>query len=438
MKHKTITVVGAGIAGLAAAYDLQKAGYDVNVLEKSTWAGGRMANFRQGRMVLETGASYIFNFYGEMMDLIKELGVEKTLIEIPYHSVQVVSPDGAHTFSYGSNAVKLLFNPALSFRSKCRLPVVLLELFMARSRIDPDFVETAAGYDDVDMETYLTRKVGSDFVDGFAAPVFRTLWAWEPHEFTRAYFLAFLAHTMWCRTYTFANGIGFLTKTLAENVNVQLNAEVKNIRKDADGWTVDYRENENEKTMRSDIIVCACEAFHVPELIDNLTPEQQRFFGGVRYSQAMALHYLLKGELEPKFTAYSQDYPGPLGSISQIPKGLSGSTDSPARLWVTLRPAYVKKHVSERGDNLDELTRPLVKKFYPDLDDDLLEVHTQYEGLHLNLVYPGYIKKVRNFLKGQERSDHGIYFCGDYLGHPHSGGACAAGRKVARQIINRT
>ena len=177
MKHKTVTVIGAGIAGLAAAYDLQKAGYDVKVLEKSTLAGGRMANFRQGRMVLETGASYIFNFYGEMMDLIKELGVEKTLIEIPYHSVQVVSPDGAHTFSYGSNAFKLLFNPALSFRSKCRLPIVLLELFMARSRIDPDLLESAAGYDDVDMETYLTRKVGRDFVNGFAAPVFRTLWA---------------------------------------------------------------------------------------------------------------------------------------------------------------------------------------------------------------------------------------------------------------------
>ena len=156
------------------------------------------------------------------------------------------------------------------------------------------------------------------------------------------------------------------------------------------------------------------------------------------YSQAMALHYLLKGELEPKFTAYSQDYPGPLGSVSQIPRGLSGSTDSPARLWVTLRPAYVKKHASEHGENLDELTRPLVKKLYPNLDDDLLEVHTQYEGLHLNLAYPGYIKKVRDFLKGQEQSDSGIYFCGDYLGHPHSGGACATGRNVARQIINRT
>ena len=372
------------------------------------------------------------------MDLIKELGVEKTLIEIPYHSVQVVRPDGAHTFSYGSNAFKLLFNPALSLRSKCRLPVVLLELFMARSRIDSDLLESAAGYDDVDMETYLTRKVGRDFVNGFAAPVFRTLWAWEPHEFSRAYFLAFLAHTMWCRTYTFVDGIGFLTKTLAENVNLHLNAEVKNIRKDGDGWTIDYKENENEKTMHSDIVVCACEAFHVSELIDDLMPEQKRFFDEVRYSQAMALHYLLKGELEPKFTAYSQDYPGPLGSVSQIPRGLSGSTDSPARLWVTLRPAYVKKHASEHGENLDELTRPLVKKLYPNLDDDLLEVHTQYEGLHLNLAYPGYIKKVRDFLKGQEQSDSGIYFCGDYLGHPHSGGACATGRNVARQIINRT
>ncbi len=437
MKHKTITVVGAGIAGLVAAYDLQKAGCDVKVLEKSTWAGGRMANLQQGRMVLETGASYIFNFYRAMMDLIKELGIENTLIEVPYHSVRVVSPDGAHTFSYGGNALKLLFNPALSFRSKCRLPVVLLELLRARFNIDPDLMETVAGYDDVDMETYLTRKVGRDFVDGFVAPLFRTLWAWEPHEFSRGYFLAFLAHTMWCRTYTFANGIGFLTKTLAEQVNVHLNAEVRNIRKDGDGWTVSYKENEIEKSIYNDIVICACEAFHLSKLIDDLAPEQQKFFDEVRYSQAMGLHYLLKGELEPKFTAYSQDYPGPLGSISQIPSGLSGLVDSPARLWVTLRPAYVKKNVSEHGEILDELTRPHVKKLYPNLDDDLLEVHTQYEGLHLSLVYPGYIKKARDFLKEQEQNNRGIYFCGDYLGHPHSGGACATGRRVARQIMNK-
>ena len=38
----TVMVVGSGIAGLSAAWDLSTAGFDVTVLEKDTMPGGRM------------------------------------------------------------------------------------------------------------------------------------------------------------------------------------------------------------------------------------------------------------------------------------------------------------------------------------------------------------------------------------------------------------
>ncbi len=37
---KTVSVVGAGVAGLASAIRLQNAGYDVTVYEKEKMAGG--------------------------------------------------------------------------------------------------------------------------------------------------------------------------------------------------------------------------------------------------------------------------------------------------------------------------------------------------------------------------------------------------------------
>ena len=58
---KRVVVVGGGFSGLACAYELQSAGYDVTVVEATTRAGGRVrssTDFVEGR-VIEIGAELI-------------------------------------------------------------------------------------------------------------------------------------------------------------------------------------------------------------------------------------------------------------------------------------------------------------------------------------------------------------------------------------------
>jgi monoamine oxidase len=50
-----VVVLGAGLSGLAAAYELQKLGYDVEVLEGRTRSGGRCHAIRRGTVSEETG-----------------------------------------------------------------------------------------------------------------------------------------------------------------------------------------------------------------------------------------------------------------------------------------------------------------------------------------------------------------------------------------------
>ena len=56
-KGTKVLILGAGIAGMVAAYELASAGYDCIVLEARSRAGGRNWSVRQGSVVEETGFS---------------------------------------------------------------------------------------------------------------------------------------------------------------------------------------------------------------------------------------------------------------------------------------------------------------------------------------------------------------------------------------------
>jgi monoamine oxidase len=56
-KGKTVLVLGAGLAGMVAAYELRKAGYTVQVLEYQNRPGGRNYSVRGGDKIVEVGGA---------------------------------------------------------------------------------------------------------------------------------------------------------------------------------------------------------------------------------------------------------------------------------------------------------------------------------------------------------------------------------------------
>ena len=82
-----IAIIGAGFGGLAAAYDLAKAGHDVTVYEASDHVGGLAAGFKEPHWdwSVEQFYHHWFQSDAHMLGLIKELGLsEKVLFPRPY------------------------------------------------------------------------------------------------------------------------------------------------------------------------------------------------------------------------------------------------------------------------------------------------------------------------------------------------------------------
>ncbi len=59
---KIVAVLGAGIAGLTVAYELERAGYEVTIIEASRRVGGRNLTLRHGDRVDEMGYDQVCNF----------------------------------------------------------------------------------------------------------------------------------------------------------------------------------------------------------------------------------------------------------------------------------------------------------------------------------------------------------------------------------------
>ena len=77
---KRVLVLGAGVAGLTAAYELQKSGYQVTLLEGRDRIGGRVWSVREGfedGMFAEIGAVRIASTHARLLDYLDELGLEK-------------------------------------------------------------------------------------------------------------------------------------------------------------------------------------------------------------------------------------------------------------------------------------------------------------------------------------------------------------------------
>ena len=74
-KPPRIAVIGAGIAGLTAAYTLQQRGFAVQVFEREDTPGGRMRSEQRGDFVIERGAQFIASSYRNMRALAAELGI---------------------------------------------------------------------------------------------------------------------------------------------------------------------------------------------------------------------------------------------------------------------------------------------------------------------------------------------------------------------------
>src|SRR5271163_125330 len=253
MANKKVIVVGAGMAGLAAAYRLRRAGADVTVLESSDHVGGRLGTDTRDGYLIERGAQLITSTYRNALGLVKELGLETELRPTsPWMAIVKDGrprrmPSGA-MFPLYALTTGLVSLPDLArfiwHTTKLKWPPV-------------DYYAAWAEYDDEDTARWAAPRMGRA-TDYLVEPLIAGGLLCVMEETSRAATLATLALTDNGRgkEMSLSGGLGRFPEALAAKVDVKLESPVQSIKVRDDSAFVQLLGEQ----MRADHVVLATTA----------------------------------------------------------------------------------------------------------------------------------------------------------------------------------
>jgi oxygen-dependent protoporphyrinogen oxidase len=166
--HVDVVVVGAGISGLAAAYELHKRNRSVLVLERAGRPGGIIQTERAGEFVIDAGPDALLVQKAAAVALCNELGLGDRLFPTKLPRTAYVLRDGqlhplpaASILGFPTRLKPLVSSGLFSRRAKLRMAAeVIIPKRPARQRAED---ESIAGF--------VRRRFGAEAVTYIAEPL---------------------------------------------------------------------------------------------------------------------------------------------------------------------------------------------------------------------------------------------------------------------------
>jgi protoporphyrinogen oxidase len=204
-----VGIVGAGITGLTAAYELGKAGYTVDVFEQAPQAGGLAGTFQDERWEwpLEKFYHHLFASDDIVLDLSRELGLgDKIFFPKP---ITAIWQDG--DINAFDSVLAVLRYPYLSFVDKMRVGLVIFYLRVSKNW-QPLERFTA--------HKWLPRYTGRRAYEALLEPLLANKFGDSYQEVNMAWFWARF-HKRTQRLGYYVGGYQTLTDALVEKVQAQ-------------------------------------------------------------------------------------------------------------------------------------------------------------------------------------------------------------------------
>jgi len=298
-----VVVVGAGIAGLAAAYRLHEAApaCRVTVLEGSPSVGGKLALGEVGGLAVDVGAEQLLLRRPDALELVHAVGLGGEVVHPAATGAGVLARGRLRRLPPGQ-----LMGIPTDLRGLAASGIVSLP-GLARVPLDRLLPRTAVT-DDVAIGRYVAARLGREVVDRLVEPLLGGVYAGHADELSLDAALPQLSGAVRVERSllrgasqvlgstspsqarpvfgSVRGGLGRLPGAIvrAGGLRVRTSAMVRELRRTPDGWRLVVGSARDPEAVRADAVVLAVPGAPAARLLQPVAPEAALELGTIEYA----------------------------------------------------------------------------------------------------------------------------------------------------------
>lgn len=433
-----IGIVGGGITGLTAAYELLKEGHEVELFEAAAAVGGIAGAVSLDGFCLEKYYHHFFKSDRYIMSLLQELGLEKELLWLESRMGYFA---GDRAYEFGTPKSLLGFKP-LPLIDKARFGVSVLRLMG---------IKDWRPLEQVTAKEWLLRNAGEKAFENVWKPLLVTKFGEQYDKVSMAWLwgkirLRGSSKEKGREVLGYINGsTRLLLEKLAEKLEqggtrIHLNCRVEAIKKAGEGFSIECRDGHwpSECTGEHcspafDRVIAAVPLPVFGQLAEGLLPEAYlQNIHALEYTSVVCIILILKKPFSRFYWLNIGDEGIPFGGLIEHTNLLD------KRLYNNRHILYISNYLY-KGNSLysmdnEELLReymPHLKRINPEFDESWIEeIHTFRDEYAQPVIKCGYSALKPEF----ETPVEGLYTAGMSNIYPEDRGvnyAVRDGRRVA-------